>query len=72
MDDELIDKRFELVGDQIEHWGQRVEALEQARDDHADAKESRHSRLVNWTMLVLFVAEVAIGIFQLVWIGRHA
>lgn len=72
MDEEIIEGRFELVGDQIEHLCDRVKALEEAYDEHADAKESKHSRLLNWLMLGLFVAEVAIGIFQLVWVARHA
>lgn len=72
MDDDLIDQRFDLVSDQIEHLSKRVSDLEQEVDDHTEAKESRHSKLVNWLMLGLFVVEVAIGIYQLVWVSHHA
>jgi hypothetical protein len=72
MDDEIIEGRFDLVGDQIEHLSQRVDALESLHAERADAKESRHSRLVNWLMLGLFVVEVGIGIYQLVWVAHHA
>jgi hypothetical protein len=72
MDDELIEQRFELAADQIAHLSQRIDALEGDREEHAEAKESRHSRLVNWLMLGLFVAEVGIGIFQIVWVAHHA
>lgn len=71
MDEELIEQRFELVADQVEHLCQRVETLEQARDDAAGAKESRRSRMVNWLMIGLFVAEVIIGTAEL-WMMRHA
>lgn len=72
MDDEIVEGRFALAADQIEHLSQRVGALEDEREEHAEAKDSRHSRLVNWLMLGLFVAEVGIGVFQLFWVARHA
>jgi uncharacterized Rmd1/YagE family protein len=72
MDDELIDQRFQLVSDQMAHLNTRVADLEEELGEHADEKESRHSRLVNWLMLGLFVVEVAIGIYQLVWVSHHA
>ncbi|MFM0292825.1 MULTISPECIES: hypothetical protein [Paraburkholderia] len=72
MDDELIDQRFELVADQIAHLSTRVDDLEGKHEEHAEAKESRHSRFVNWLMLGLFAAEVAIGIFQIAWVSHHA
>jgi len=72
MDDDLIEMRFQLYDDRFEHVERRVKELEDAHEDKADAKESRHSRLVNWLMLALFVIEVGIGIYQLVWVAHHA
>jgi hypothetical protein len=72
MDDDLIELRFQLYDDRFEYWEQRIKAVEEAHEDSVDAKESRHSRLVNWLMLGLFVVEVAIGVFQLVWVAHHA
>jgi hypothetical protein len=72
MDDELLDQRFELIDDRFEHHDKRLDALEQVREDRADARESRHARAMNWTMVGLFVAEVVIGILQLAWIAHHA
>lgn len=64
MDDETIEGRFELVADQVEHLCQRVEALEQAR-------EESHGRRINGWMLGLFVVEVVIGLVE-IWMMRHA
>lgn len=71
MDDELIEQRFDLVDDRFEHCERRLDALEQAKGDAANAKESRRSWMVNWLMVGLFVAEVIIGAAEL-WMMRHA
>lgn len=72
MDDDLIELRFQLYEDRFEHHERRIKDLEDAHEDKAEKLESRHSRLINWLMLGLFVVEVAIGIYQLVWVSRHA
>jgi hypothetical protein len=68
--DEETEGRFTLVDDRLDHYRERLEALEQARDDHAEEKESRHARAINWAMLGLFVIEVIIGTAEL-WMMRH-
>lgn len=71
MDDELIEQRFQLYDDRFEHCERRIKELEDAHEDKAEAKDSRHSRFVNWLMLGLFVVEVVIGAAEL-WMMRHA
>lgn len=65
MDDELIEGRFQLHEDLLEHYAERIEMLE-------DANNEDHARLINWSMLGLFVLEVVIGIAEIWIMVRHA
>jgi uncharacterized Rmd1/YagE family protein len=65
MDDETIEGRFALVDDRLDHFGERIDAIE-------DGREAKHARVINWAMLLLFVAEVAIGVAEFWWMVRHA
>lgn len=65
MDDETIEGRFALVDDRLEHFGVRLDALE-------DGREAKHARAINRAMLALFVAEVVIGIVETWLMVRHA
>lgn len=72
MDDELIEQRFTLVDDRIDHHGTRLDALEAARSsDAADEKHAQGMRL-NWIVVALFALELVIGGWQLWWVMRHA
>lgn len=65
MDDDVIEGRFALVDDRLDHFGERMDALEAGR-------EAKHARAINAAMLSLFVVEVVIGIAELWWMVRHA
>lgn len=65
MDDEIIEGRFELVDDRLDHYGERLDKLE-SDDAHADGM------LINWIVVALFVAELALGAWQVYWVMRHA
>jgi len=72
MDDEIIEGRFQLHEERLDHYGQRIEALEAAQhEQNADEKHAEGMRL-NWIVVALFVAELVIGGFQLWWGLRHA
>ncbi|MGN6084920.1 hypothetical protein [Trinickia sp.] len=64
MDDETIEGRFALLDDRLDHFGERIDALEEGRQE-------KHARAINWAMLALFVVEVVIGVAEL-WMMRHA
>jgi hypothetical protein len=70
MDDELLEQRFDLLSDVLEHVDVRISALESARDSSLERKEARHGRTVNFAMLGLFVLEVAIGLIE-IWMMHH-
>ena len=59
-----IEGRLDLFDERLDHYQDRLEALEEAQDGH-------HARMINWTMLGLFVIEVVIGAAEL-WMMRHA
>ena len=65
MDDELIEQRFDLVDDQIDYLSARIGVLE-GDDKHAEGM------LINWIVVALFVAELALGAWQVLWVMRHA
>jgi len=72
MDDDLNELRFQLYEDRFALAERRLDALEEAHDDHQEAKVSRSSMMMNWLMIVLFIAEVIIGSLQLLWVIHHA
>lgn len=65
MDDELIDRRFEFVDDRLDHYGERLDKLEN-EDKHADAMR------LNWIVIALFAIELILGAWQIWWGMRHA
>ncbi|MEB2554037.1 hypothetical protein [Burkholderia cenocepacia] len=65
MDDELIEQRFKLVGDRIDHYGERLDKLE-GEDKHAEGMR------LNWVVVGLFAIELMIGAWQLWWGMHHA
>lgn len=71
MDDELIEQRFVLVDDRLDHQGTRLDALEAAQaSEAADEKHAEGMRL-NWIVVALFALELVIGGWQLWWALRH-
>lgn len=83
MDEHVVEGRLDLVDARIEHAFERIETLEEGLRSHTqetqseeerDAEEARHEdgRRMNLAMLWLFVAEVALGIFEVWWMVRHA
>lgn len=63
--DEITEGRFQLLEDMLEHYAERLEYLE------ADEKHAEGMRL-NWIVVALFVAELALGAWQVWWVMRHA
>lgn len=65
MDDELIEQRFKLVDDRLDHYGERLDKLE-GEDKHAEGMR------LNWIVVALFTIELALGAWQVWWVMRHA
>lgn len=63
MDDELVEQRFDLVDDRLEHHGERIEALEGAR-------QRSHGHKLEWIVIVLVALEAAFEI--LMYFHPHA
>ena len=63
--DEIVEGRLQLLEDMIEHYIDRLEALE------ADEKHAEGMRL-NWIVVALFAVELLIGGWQLWWTLHHA
>ena len=71
MDDEILEGRFALVDDRLNHYGERLELLEQARSsEDADEKHAEGMRL-NWIVVALFAVELALGAWQVWWVMHH-
>jgi predicted nucleic acid-binding Zn ribbon protein len=71
MDDETIEGRFALVDDRLEHFGERIAALEQTESDeakeHTEKKRSRRELVLE----LIVIALVAIEVIQGFW-PHHA
>ena len=65
MDEDLIEGRLELHEERLDHYGDRIEALE-ADDKHAEGMR------INWIVVALFALELVIGGFQVWWGVHHA
>lgn len=65
MDDETIEGRFELHDERLDHYGERLDKLE-GEDKHAEGMR------LNWIVVALFAAELALGAWQVWWVMRHA
>ena len=52
MDDDLIEQRFELHEERLDHYSERLEALEGARDQ-------KHGRRLEWIVIGLVALEAA-------------
>lgn len=72
MDDELIEQRFELVDDRLEHQDTRLTALESARSSEAADEKHAEGMRLNWIVVALFAIELVVGALQLWWGMRHA
>ncbi|WP_027814993.1 hypothetical protein [Paraburkholderia bannensis] len=70
--DEITEGRFALLDDRLDHYGERIAALETAHADReADDKHAEGMRL-NWIVVALFAFELLIGGWQLWWTVHHA
>lgn len=63
MDDETIEGRFELHDERLDHYGERIAALEGAR-------EQKHGRRLEWIVIVLVALEALFEI--LMYFHPHA
>ncbi|CAE6712516.1 hypothetical protein R75461_01123 [Paraburkholderia nemoris] len=63
MDDDLLEQRFDLVDDRLEHHGERIDALEGARDQ-------RHGRRLEWIVIALVALEAVFEV--LMYFHPHA
>jgi tetrahydromethanopterin S-methyltransferase subunit G len=70
MADDLTESRFQLHEERLDHYSERLEAVEADLCDRAEAKESRHGRAVNFAMLGLFAVEIIIGLIE-IWMMHH-
>lgn len=53
----MIEERFELHEERLDHYGERIEALE-------GAKQRRHSHALEWIVIGLIGVEIALQIFR--------
>lgn len=63
MDDETVEGRFELHDERLDHYGERIEKLEAARDQ-------RHNRRLEWIVIVLVALEAVFEV--LMYLRPHA
>lgn len=63
MDDETVEGRFELHDERLDHYGERIEKLEAAR-------EQSHGRRLEWIVIVLVALEAVFEI--LMYFHSHA
>lgn len=63
MDDELIEQRFELHEERLDHYSERLIELEGAR-------EQKHGRRLEWIVIVLVALEAVFEI--LMYFHPHA
>ncbi|CAM2142731.1 conserved protein of unknown function [Pararobbsia alpina] len=63
MDDELIEQRFELHDERLDHYSERIEALEGQR-------ETKQGRRLEWIVIVLVALEAAFEV--LMYFHPHA
>lgn len=63
MDDETIEGRFELHDERLDHYGERIDQLEGARDQS-------HSRRLEWIVIALVALEAVFEI--LMYFHPHA
>lgn len=63
MDDELIEQRFELHDERLKHYSERLEALE-------DAREQKHGRRLEWIVIGLVALEAVFEV--LMYFHPHA
>jgi uncharacterized Rmd1/YagE family protein len=59
MDDETIEGRFELHDERLDHYGERIEKLEGAR-------EQSHGRRLEWIVIVLVALEAIFEVLMYV------
>ncbi|MBB5509552.1 hypothetical protein [Paraburkholderia atlantica] len=70
MDDELVEARFDLANDRIDHLADRVSALEDENKDEADHEKHRHGLRLEWIVIVLVALEAAFEV--LMYFHPHA
>lgn len=63
MDDELIEQRFELHDERLDHYSERIEALEGAR-------QHRRGRALEWIVIALVALEAVFEV--LMYVRPHA
>lgn len=63
MDDELIEHRFDLHDERLDHYKERIEALEGARDQ-------KHGRRLEWIVIGLVALEAVFEV--LMYFHPHA
>ncbi|RKP56352.1 hypothetical protein [Pararobbsia silviterrae] len=56
MDDDLIEQRFEFHEERLDHYSERLEALE-------DTREVKHGRRLEWIVIVLVAIEAVVEVF---------
>ena len=70
MDDDLIEQRFDLHDDRLDHLVERIKILEDARDDDSEAREVKHGRRLEWIVIVLVALEAFVEL--LMYLHPHA
>jgi hypothetical protein len=72
MDDDLTEQRFELHEERLDHYGERIKALEGDDDERKGDEKHAESMRVNWAMVGMFAGELALAVATLYLMMRHA
>lgn len=68
--EDIRDLRADLR-DRFDYYRKRLDDLEQERSEAENVDHIRHSKLMNWAMVGLFVVEVVIAFAQYQWMRGH-
>lgn len=70
MDEEIIEGRFQLHEERLDHYGQRIESLEETKVVQNEAKQQRHGRALEWIVIALVALEAVFEV--LMYLKPHA
>lgn len=70
MDDDVIEQRFELHEERLDHYRERIESLEEAEQGRANASVQKRSHALEWIVIVLVALEAVFEI--LTYLHPHA
>jgi uncharacterized Rmd1/YagE family protein len=70
MDDDVIEQRFELHEERLDHYRDRIGALEEADQSRAESTAQKRSHTLEWIVIALVALEAVFEI--LMYFHPHA